>query len=435
MPKPNDKYKPHSPFEDVKAEDCFYCISPWAMVYAHDNGHYAPCNFAVPDNEMNVMNTSIYDWMTSDKMNQLRAEMLDPNSDHELINKVCRKCKFDEQRYGTSRRLDTTSRAFGYPEYKAKVTRAAELTRASGMFDFDERVIEMQLRTFGSQCNLDCYMCHHFSSTTRQKMAFEKGVFNAHVWGSKQRSERLSAEANIDKISDSNLVDQMIELLPYTQTLKIIGGEPLVMKQYYELLDKVIETEHAKHIELKYQTNLTQLKSGKHNFLNYIPHFREVIITASIDAVGKYNDYIRRRSNFEEIEQNIELCSKFDNVIINVNSTLSIPGILRFHEISDWMDSNPHVQGSNYWIIKDPSQMRINNLPAPLKQKILPYYEHDPRYADIVAALKLPPENDVNFNALIKYLKTGDEAYRGTKWEMELFDLFPELEEFYDQEI
>jgi hypothetical protein len=26
----------------------------------------------------------------------------------------------------------------------------------------------------------------------------------------------------------------------------------------------------------------------------------------------------------------------------------------------------------------------------------------------------------------------GDEAYRGTKWEMELFDVFPELEEYYN---
>ena len=27
-----------------------------------------------------------------------------------------------------------------------------------------------------------------------------------------------------------------------------------------------------------------------------------------------------------------------------------------------------------------------------------------------------------------------DNHYRGTKWEMELFDVFPELEEFYQDE-
>ena len=32
------------------------------------------------------------------------------------------------------------------------------------------------------------------------------------------------------------------------------------MKKHYELLEKIIESDHAKHIYLKYQTNLTKTK-------------------------------------------------------------------------------------------------------------------------------------------------------------------------------
>lgn len=411
--------------------DNFFCISPWTMVYAHDNGKYGPCNFAVPDENMGVDNTSITEWMQSDKMNQLRSEMLDPNSDHKLVNQVCQKCKFDEKRYNWSRRLDTTTQAKKKKDYWDIITRCVELSKAAGYYDFDERILELQLRVFGSKCNLDCYMCHHFSSTTRQKMAYDKGVWNDTVWYDMDRSKKLSMTANLDKVDDNVVINQMIELAPYVKTLKIIGGEPLVMKQYYSVLDRLVQSGESKNIIIKYQTNLTKLKNGKHNFLNYITHFKKVLITVSIDAVGKYNDYIRRRSLFQEIEDNIEACSKYDNVVINLNSTLSVPGILRFHEIDEYTKNNPHIRGNSHWLIKDPKQLRINNLPKPLKDKLIPYYKDNPKYADVVKALELPEEADANFDEICNYLMKGDEAYRGTRWEMELFDVFPELEEYY----
>jgi sulfatase maturation enzyme AslB (radical SAM superfamily) len=412
--------------------DSFFCISPWTMVYAHDNGKYAPCNFAVPDEHMGVDNTSITEWMQSDKMNQLRSEMLDPNSDHKLVNQVCQKCKFDEERYDWSRRLDTTTQAKSKKDYWGIITRCVELSKAAGYYDFDERILEIQLRVFGSKCNLDCYMCHHFSSTTRQKMAYDKGVWNDTVWYDMDRSKKLSMTANLDKVDDNVVINQIIELAPYVKTLKIIGGEPLVMKQYYSVLDRLVQSGESKNIIIKYQTNLTKLKNGKHNFLNYIPHFKKVLITVSIDAVGKYNDYIRRRSSFQEIEENIKACSVYDNVVINLNSTLSVPGILRFHEIDEYTKNNPHINGNSHWLIKDPKQLRINNLPKPLKDKLISYYKDNPKYADVVKALELPEEDDANFKEICNYLMKGDEAYRGTKWEMELFDIFPELKEYYN---
>lgn len=412
----------------TNTDKTFFCVSPWNMVYAHDNGKYSPCNFAEPDNDMGVDNTSITDWMQSDKMNQLRSEMIDPNSNHELVNKVCHKCKFDEKRYGSSRRLKTTKYAQDRSEIWDPILNSVKMSEVAG-YDFDERILEIQLRVFGSKCNLDCYMCHHFSSTTRQKMAYEKGVWNDTVWKSIEDSKKESAIANLDKVDDNVVINQIIELAPYIKTLKIIGGEPLVMKQYYTVLDRLVQSGESKHIDIKYQTNLTKLKNGKHNFLEYIPHFKLVTITASVDAIGKYNDYIRRRSSFEEIERNIELCKKYDNVAININSTLSVPGILRFHEMLDY--ENPHVEGYSHWLIKEPGQLRINNLPKPLKDKIIPYYKNNPKYSDIVKALELPPDPGANFNEVCDYLMKGDEAYRGTKWEMELFELFPELEEYY----
>ena len=68
-----------------------------------------------------------------------------------------------------------------------------------------------------------------------------------------------------------SMVDQTMEMSKYIRSIKVIGGEPLIMKKHYELLDRLIESGDAEHIYLKYQTNLTETKAGKHNIFNYIP--------------------------------------------------------------------------------------------------------------------------------------------------------------------
>ena len=53
---------------------------------------------------------------------------------------------------------------------------------------------------------------------------------------------------------------------------------------------------------------------------------------------------------------------------------------------------------------------------------------------DIVTALERRREDDsdLHFNSTIKYLLDRDKHYEGTKWQMHLFDVFPELDSFYD---
>ena len=49
-----------------------------------------------------------------------------------------------------------------------------------------------------------------------------------------------------------------------------------------------------------------------------------------------------------------------------------------------------------------------------------------------MAALERPPEKDFNIQEVFAYLLKQDKYYEGTKWEMHLFDVFPELEKYYD---
>ena len=44
----------------------------------------------------------------------------------------------------------------------------------------------------------------------------------------------------------------------------------------------------------------------------------------------------------------------------------------------------------------------------------------------------MPPENDVDIQDLFEYLLKQDESYVGTKWELHLFDVYPELRPYYE---
>ena len=47
-------------------------------------------------------------------------------------------------------------------------------------------------------------------------------------------------------------------------------------------------------------------------------------------------------------------------------------------------------------------------------------------------ALERPADEDVNIQDTFAYLIKQDKYYKGTKWECTLFDVFPELEKYYD---
>ena len=368
--------------QQAKDKDIWFCTIPFTQVYNEINGKYCACCFGKESTKHTIENTTLKEWMIdSEYMNSIRKEMLDPNTDFKAVNEICRRCRSDEEKYGRSRRTNCLKIHTNDKEFWDNIQRNVEMYKASGQYAFDERILEIQLKVFGSECNLDCFMCMHANSTTRQKVA-DAGVWNDKVYGkpSKQRDEYIRLVMR-DKTKGVNA--QVLELAPYIRSIKIIGGEPLVMKKHYELLEKSIERGHAKHIYLKYQTNLSKTKKGRHNIFTYIPHFKNVSMVASVDGIGKTIEYMRRRTEWDEVVENINKCNEFDNVVVDFNGLVTNLSVLRFYEIIDWVKENPVIDQLNWAMIDKPTHFRPNNLPEEIKQKLIPKYE---KWPDIVAA-------------------------------------------------
>ena len=76
-------------------------------------------------------------------------------------------------------------------------------------------------------------MCIPYDSTTRLK-----SIHSEEVKGEKVFSDYAKAPIELVKGEKlKNVVDQIVELAPYIYNLKFIGGEPLVMKSFYMLME------------------------------------------------------------------------------------------------------------------------------------------------------------------------------------------------------
>ena len=437
--------KDNSIVQLAKSKEIYFCTIPFTQIYAELDGMYQACCFGASSG-VSVEDVSLVEWMEdSEYMNAIRREMTTVGSDLKNVKKICNRCYTDEEKYGRSRRTNCLKIHTNDPPFWNKIESKVDKYRKTGQFKIknshyyneefntpSERIFEVQLKIYGSECNIDCYMCDFINSTTRMK-SLKAGVVTKGVWSSYTHGENSNPNGRLvqsvlrDKTEGS--VEQIVNLAPYIKSIKIIGGEPLIMKKQYEMLDALIDRGHSKKISLKYQTNLTETKAGKHNLLTYIPYFDHVAVVASVDGIGPVIEYMRRRTDWAKVEKNVELCGAFDNAVVDFNGLVSFLSAMRFYEVVDWCKENPVIDQLNWAMLENPPALRTNNLPEKIKQDLIPKYSEWP---DIQAALSRPAEKNVDLQDIFEYLLLQDKYYEGTRWESHLFDVFPELEEFYE---
>ena len=414
--------------DQIRNEDIWFCSAPFQLLYTSTRGELMPCSWAQEGYGPNIKNVKLADYFVHVKtLNKMRKEMTTPGSDLETCKKMCKNCLYQEEKYGRSRRQASLKIQTNDIGIWPGISKAVQTFKDTGKGRITERIFEVQVKAFGNKCNLDCYMCVPYDSSTRLKTIHSTELQKENIFSE-------YAKTPIESFRDErleNIIDQIVDVAPYIRNLKFIGGEPLVMKQFYQLLEKIVATGYAKDMFVKYQTNMTVLELEKIKLTKFIPEFELFEFTVSVDGVGKWNDYIRRRSSWDNITGNIDTVLKYPNVKVNINGTISFLSVLRFYELINWFERNgDRLEQVNWSNIRGPAKLCANVLPLPLKQKLIPKYKNFP---DIVNVLK-QDAGGLNYQDTLNYLIMIDNYYKGTKWEMNLFETFPELEEYYQYE-
>jgi organic radical activating enzyme len=386
-----------------------FCRYPFDHIYSDSTGMMMPCCAATTNhpNRPHVdskfpcrpIEDGMFSYRDLPEMKQLRSDMMRKNPYTDLVKDVCRNCIRQEEEGKESDRVPIDARPHG-------------------------RIYEVKVRIFGNTCNLQCYMCHIRNSSNRIRQT-EKMIEHdekiADFLAYDTVPDNLKKNGGtMDPIDFDRCLDEIKKNAHKINVLYIIGGEPFVMGLHYKVLDALIECGEAKNITLKYDSNLTKLQWEGCKIVEYIHKFRKVLVSWSIESYGKYDEYIRFPTKWEDAVKNYHLLAERPNTKIDVAITLSALSVLHLDELMTWLKSE---KLDSHWNTLDtPEVCRIDSLHPEIRKRLSEKYagtelEFLCSYLDVVV-----DDWESRWYDLLRYLKSVD-FVNGTDYKK----TFPEL--------
>lgn len=332
--------------------DNWFCSMPFRTPYVNEDGYYAPCNISDPtQNKYKSMKA----WMESGELNSLRKEMLNVDKKKLSTIKHCEVCVNKEKR----------------PNKQGVIT--------SKRIEENNKYQDLYSEAWDNILN----------SATKI------------VRGEKYKVENRTLEITV---RDKKQYKEIIKLAPYVKKLNINNPAE-------ELLDKLVEIDEAKNIELK-------VNYGYHN-----KHYKHIDVHVKLDGVNFYQDFLHPEIKYADIKSSLDLIptGPLSNTDIHIHSKVNFLSAIRLYEIPSFFQHyNLSWSESN-----DNSMMKANNLPQKLKDKLIKKYEKTRNFKDIADVLRKPPEEDFDSKELYEYMMTT--YNKENLFDLTLFDTFPEL--------
>lgn len=375
-----------------------FCPLPWIHQAIRNNGDIRVCcqaNQGADRGLARKSDGSIYnaefddlgDARNAQKMKDIRLCILN-NSWHP----DCIRCK-KEEKSGVRSRSSYESELWSH---YFTIEDARRETKKDGSIDIKKvPAIYYDIR-FGNFCNLKCRSC----GPTDSSAWYEDQV---KVWGDTYDDTagkmkilyvdgKYKLENDIYNWYNSKLFwDQLIKEIPNIQHVYMVGGEPLLINQHYDFLNSCIDKGYSDRIKVEYNSNIVRIPKRSWDIWK---NFKAIQIGASIDGIGKVNDYIRYPSKWKTIENNLRKLDEAEgNFNIWIATTVQCMNILHLPDIFKWkIEQNFKRINSEDWHLiitphplHSPHFLNVKVLPLEAKlaiKKRFENYKFDSKYED-----------------------------------------------------
>lgn len=378
----------------------------------HANVSRAQGALKIGEMTLSTTNSSIEESRNSDTLKSIRSTMLRGEWATD-----CARCQNEESAGLTSRRkmeLEKWAPLFT-PEL------AQQWTHDDGSIDTNTvPLVSYDLR-FGNLCNLRCRMCGPTDSNAwySDYMKVNKRAFFHDTHGRVELDTSKLNQNAYDWHSDPQFWKNLEIHIAGIEYLYLVGGEPLLIANHIDFLEHCVSSNHANHIELEYNTNLTILPE---KILHLWPHFRSVRIGVSLDGVGAVNEYIRYPSSFSKIIQNVRTIEslKTKNIRLWFAPTVQIFNIFHLTEMIDWVLAENfdfiNVVGKKralaFHILHNPPYYSIQALPDQLKKLAASrIYEYLKRKTVSEHHTNLWQGTRKNLESILKFMVAKDQSH------------------------
>jgi MoaA/NifB/PqqE/SkfB family radical SAM enzyme len=359
-----------------------FCVLPWVSLETSPVGTVRPCCLAEEEIEddsgrkFDLKTATFQDIQHSEHMRELRTEFLAGQRPE-----TCRKCWNEEDAGRTSKRMHTLDRLKHVLPDQSWTQDAKPL-----MF------LDLKL---GNICNLKCRICGSWSSSTfaTEEVRFvQPGEDPKHTYhylmlrnGSWPRdNQQFWAEV-------SNISDQI-------RYLEFTGGEPFMIQEHFDFLQRLVDQGLAPNIEIHYNTNGTIWPQHGPDIWQ---HFRTVEVAFSIDDLGERFEYQRANARWTEVEGNIHRFRELRNIMPNLRlqccSTVNVFNVRYIDQLAWWIASQDF--DFVYWnMLHEARYLSIANLPVTAKQEI----------ADHLWKTQIPRQYRQEFDRIIDFMEQGE---------------------------
>ncbi len=427
-----------------------FCVYPWMEIALMSHSKLPLCclgNWHTVKDEKgrdyNLVEDHLEDYWNGYGLREIRKKMLSGEKLEE-----CYWCNKDEEHGRRSHRQIHTKRWLR-SEYGRNILERVKKSRTNG-YRVEEPPLYLDIRP-GNLCNLKCRMCGPASSSKieqeqRELLTTQKEILK------NEGDKRFLIDTEYLKINEKSwhknkkVWKTIYKWAPELKALYITGGEPLLVKENWELINYLEEKGYSKDIHLMFNINCTQ---NPDKLIEACRNFRFVEIRLSVDGYKEVNEYIRYPSKWKTIEKNIIkiLQSKRKNTSFYFVPVIQVYNVLDLCNLLKWMNELYNSYNNKIFtffsMCVEPEFLDITILPKNIKKiALLKIAEYESSFKikellplvlfnQIKEALKSEekPNIEEKLKRFYKYTKLLDQ-HRGNSFEK----TFPELNRLLDED-
>jgi organic radical activating enzyme len=438
---------------------CGFCLAKWTQVTMHlHNGMTHSCHHPAPHkiplDEIKTNPTALHNTRFK---KEKRREMLTGKRPEE-----CNYCwKVEDSSNSFSDRVFKSSEPWSEPFLN-------EIKGLNWRANYNPKYVEV---SFSNTCNFKCSYCSPmFSSKWMEEIERYGGyptstAFNDLTWV--KSTNQLPYKNSDENPYVESFWNWWPSLYNDLHTFRITGGEPLLSKDTWKILEFISENKTPnRKLNLSINTNLGSPKHLIEKFVTLAKKIidedrvNEFIIFTSCEAYGGQAEYIRNGLDFNLFLGNVEyILKELPKVTINVMATFNALSVFGYNQLIDKIFElkQKYQNKERYWIsaiqldtsyLRWPQHLSVKILENSEKNLILesakkafyyatPEFTHnhygfsDVEVQKIKRIYDYAMSNDsfdvkTNQNDFVMFVDEHD-VRRGTNF----LETFPELENFY----
>ena len=381
-----------------------FCALPWLHISTRPNGHMRVCCTANASGiavnakstkktgsetgvlrrddglPANLATTGLLEAWNNEYMKGVRKMMLNGEKPPSCI-----KCFKEEEAGHRSKRIWETRKWIN----ELGIEDIIGETKEDGSIQPKVRYIDLRL---GSKCQLACVMCspHDSSGWVKEHKQLYPTLEHENL------KKSMSWEKETGKLAwaggsyawhkkNPKFWDELYEQIPTLKQLYWAGGESLIMREHYMLLQKIIDDGYASQIELRYNSNGLEWDD---NLFDLWKEFRNVIFHFSIDDIEERVEFVRYPISWKQCEEqirkldnyphgNLTLTTAWTGIALNL---FYLPEFVKWKIESKFKLLNVWPNGAGIWschLAYWPPQLNVKALPEWFKKDIRTKFEDE----------------------------------------------------------